>query len=201
MKPALVLLAAGASRRLGECKALVAWNGSSTLERLARAGAVFDDAPPLVVTGADHELIAARAPRGVEVLLNPHWALGRLTSVRAALEARAGRALCIAPVDVPLVEREVFEQLAARWLEAGSPPRGWLAPRSHSDTKRFGHPIVIGPDLLGEIALLPADASLRELRARAAPLLSLTTPSTAILDDLDTPEDLSRLRARDIPPS
>jgi hypothetical protein len=34
------------------------------------------------------------------------------------------------------------------------------------------------------------------VRARAAPLLSLLVASPAILDDLDSPADLARLRVR-----
>ena len=58
VKPALVVLAAGASRRLGECKALVDLNGSSPLERLLRAGGPASHGPVLVVTGAHHGEIA-----------------------------------------------------------------------------------------------------------------------------------------------
>ena len=37
---------------------------------------------------------------------------------------------------------------------------------------------------------------LRNLRALADPLLEVSVDSPEILDDLDTPEDLARLRAR-----
>lgn len=195
--PALAILAAGASRRLGQCKALVEWNGLATFERLARAGACFDAAPPLVVTGAHHESIAARASAGVEVVLNAAWELGRLGSVRAARDARPGLDLCLAPVDAPLVEREVFEQLARAWRAASSPAEGWLAPRTAGDPPRFGHPIVVGRALLARLEQLDPSRSLRDLRDLARPLLSVVTSSRAILDDLDTPEDLSRLRNRE----
>jgi CTP:molybdopterin cytidylyltransferase MocA len=190
---ALVILAGGASRRLGQCKALVEWSGVTTLERLARAGAAFDALRPLVVAGADLERIAARTPRGVECVFNPHWAQGRTSSVLAARDARPGMDLCIAPVDTPLVEAEVFALLASSWARAGAPERGWLAPCTTQEPRRFGHPIVIGRGLLGE---LDAGESLRELRARAAPLLHAPCAFESILDDLDTPEDLSLLRRR-----
>lgn len=193
MKPALVILAGGASRRLGQCKALVEWSGATTLERLARAGAAFDAGRALVVAGADLERIAARTPRGVECVHNPRWADGRTSSVLAARDARPGLDLCIAPVDTPLVESEVFELLAASWARAGAPERGWLAPCTPDEPRRFGHPVVIGRALLVELS---ASESLRELRARAAPLLQAPCAFESILDDLDTPEDLSRLRRR-----
>ncbi len=195
--PALAILAAGASRRLGQCKALVEWKGLTTLERLARAGACFASAPPMVVSGAHHEAIAARASAGIEVVRNPAWELGRLGSVRVARDARAGFDLCLAPVDTPLVEREVFEQLARAWREAGAPAEGWLAPCTAGVPPRYGHPIVVGRALLAKLEQLAPSQSLRDLRALARPLLAVVTSSRAILDDLDTPEDLSRLRIRE----
>lgn len=197
MKPALVILAAGASRRLGQCKALVEWRGRTTLERLSEAARVLDGAPPLVVTGADHERIAARAPRGVELAHNLGWERGRLGSVLVAQRLREGLALCIAPVDVPLVDAPVFELLARRWAELGAPGHGWLAPRSPSAPVRFGHPLVLGPALAARAHELAATSELRALRSWAAPLESVACSSAAIFDDLDTPEDLARLRERE----
>jgi len=193
VKPVLVILAGGASRRLGQCKALVEWNGVTTLEHLARAGAAFDTCAPLVVAGADFARIAARTPQGVECVHNSRWTDGRTSSVLVARDARPGLDLCVAPVDTPLVEPEVFALLAAAWARAGAPQRGWLAPSSTHEPRRFGHPVVIGRALLAELA---ASESLRELRDRAAPLLHAPCDFDSILDDLDTPEDLSRLRRR-----
>ncbi len=197
MKPALVILAAGASRRLGSCKALVRWRAGTTLELLVAAGAQLDECAPLIVTGADHEQIAAHAPRGAQLAHNRRWELGRLESVRVAREARAGRALCLAPVDVPLVGAPVFAALLARWLESGAPPGGWLAPRSAHGPPRFGHPVIVGPALLAQLDGLAPDADLRDLRARARPLDSAPCSDERIFDDLDTPEDLSRLVERE----
>ncbi len=87
MKPALVVLAAGASRRLGTCKALVDLGGRAPLERLCAAGACLDAAPPLVVAGADLALLAAALPAGAELVHNPDWAAGRSGSVAVAARA------------------------------------------------------------------------------------------------------------------
>jgi CTP:molybdopterin cytidylyltransferase MocA len=196
---ALVVLAAGASTRLGEPKALARLRpgpGGTALELLLSAGAELGDPRPLVVTGRDHALVAAAAPAGVELCENPRWSAGRTGSVQRALELRTGRDLCLAPVDVPLVPAAVFSALAAEWGRRGQPGRGWLAPCVLAGgARRFGHPVVVGRELAAELKEFPPDRSLADLRARAEPLLALAVESTAILDDLDSPADLERLRA------
>jgi CTP:molybdopterin cytidylyltransferase MocA len=54
----------------------------------------------------------------------------------------------------------------------------------------------VGPALLAALAGRPADTSLRELRALARPLAWLDLADEEVLDDLDHPEDLERLRRR-----
>lgn len=193
MKPALVILAAGASTRLGECKALARIGSRSVLERLRDEGACFDAHLPLVVTGADHAAIVAANIEGIEIARNERWSLGRTSGAQLAARMRPNLDACFAPVDVPLVPRAVFEVLARAWSEAGSPARGWLAPR-HAE--RFGHPIVVGRALLEELAEFGPDQPLSMLRARAAAVFSVDVESESVLDDLDTRDDLARLRSR-----
>jgi molybdenum cofactor cytidylyltransferase len=192
VRPALVILAAGASRRLGEPKALADIGGMTVLDRLLDAGACLDGRP-LVVAGAHWTAISAAAGERADCAHNSGWESGRTGSVMLAARERAGRDLCIAPVDVPLVPRSVFEELADAWERAGRPPHGWLAPRCSG---RFGHPVVIGRELLATWKDVPPDRPLRELRELAGPLLACETASSAVLDDLDTPSDLASLRAR-----
>lgn len=193
--PALVILAAGASSRLGECKATVLLGGRSALEHLCAAGALLAGSPTLVVAGAHAARIRAALPPGVELLVNEAWERGRTGGLLLARAARPGRDLCVAPIDAPLVPAEVFRALAEAWRAAGSPARGWLAPR-HRASGRFGHPLILGRELLGRLREAEPDRPLHELRALAEPLLGIEVESEAILDDLDTPLDLEGLRRR-----
>lgn len=188
-----VLLAAGASRRLGTPKALVDLAGRSPLERLVRASSGVADAAPLVVAGHDLDALTAALPEGAELLDNPDWAAGRTGGLRLAAEHRPGLDLVVTPVDVPLVPEDCFLALRDSWAEAGAPERGWLAPRHGG---RFGHPVVVGRGLAAELLELDPDEPLSTLRRRARPLLAVEVPFPEVLDDLDTPEDLARLRAR-----
>ena len=189
----LVVLAAGASRRLGTCKALVDLAGASPLERLIAAGACLQDAPPLVVTGADDAAIRARVPAGAEVLFNAEWEHGRSGGIARAHGARPGHDLVLAPVDCPLVPPEVFAALQSAWRAAGSPALGWLAPKHGNGPGSYGHPIVVGRALLERLET-GRDAPLRHLRAHAQPLSSIPVDSPRVLDDLDEQADLAMLR-------
>jgi CTP:molybdopterin cytidylyltransferase MocA len=196
--PALVVLAAGASTRLGESKALVELRpgrGGTALEVLLEAGAALGDPHPLVISGRDHASLEQRLGEHVELRFNERWAEGRLGSLWRALEARPGRDLCVAPVDVPLVSAAVFAALREEWLRNGAPSQGWLAPFVwRAGERAFGHPIVIGQALARIGKDFPPDSPLRLLRERARPRFALATSDEAILDDLDTREDLERLR-------
>jgi CTP:molybdopterin cytidylyltransferase MocA len=197
--PALVILAAGASRRLGTCKAIVDLGGQSPLERLLTASACFGE--PLIVTGSDDSEIRtflahhpSLSPH--QVTANDAWREGRTGTVTHAAAQLPGRDLCIAPVDCPLVPAKVFELLLATWLAALSPATGWLSTRfqaSADSPARHGHPVVLGRELLTRTRA--PDQSLRELRAGAAPQWAVDVDTAAVLDNLDTPDDLRRLLA------
>lgn len=198
--PALVVLAAGASRRLGEPKALARLRSTSPatpLEWLLAAGSVLSDPQPLVVTGPDHATIARACPAGAELAWNEHAERGRTGSVQLAHRRRPGRDLCLAPVDVPVVAGEVFRALARAWAEHDRPARGWLAPCVRLGAeRRFGHPVLVGRELLERLEGFSADRPLSLLRALAAPLLAQEVEDDSILLDLDTQADLARIRAR-----
>jgi molybdenum cofactor cytidylyltransferase len=207
VKLALVVLAAGASSRLGECKALCELGGASALAHVlaaARGGwsaaRELELARPLVVAGKHAREIRAALPLlGAEVDLLEHagWERGRSGGLARAARARAGHDLCIAPVDCPLVSAETQAALLRAWLGAGAPARGWLAPCvGAAPARRHGHPIYLGRELASALAAWPDERPLRELRASAEPLLAEPVADEAVLDSLDTPSDRERLRAR-----
>ena len=202
MKPRAVLLAAGASRRLGEPKALAALSddpADTPLARLARAAREGLGEAPLVVTGAHHELLAAAAPE-LSLLHNRDWSRGRTGGVALAAAHLAGRDLLLLPVDVPRIPGALVLELVRAWAAAGAPARGWLAPWTGATgapdaPRRYGHPVLVGRELLRELAAFDPDQPLSELRAGADPLLGLETRLAEILEDLDSPADLARMRA------
>lgn len=203
MTLALVVLAGGASARLGEPKALVDLAGASPLVRLLTAGLAAEPEAVLVVLGRDlaagSAAVAALLQYGAypgptpRVVENAAWQAGRLGSVAAAARALPGVDMLVAPVDVPLVTGGTFRTLGQAWRAAGAPDEGWLAPCHRG---RHGHPVVLGRTLAARAAGTAPDVPLRTLRAGARPLFEAETADEGVLDDLDTPEDLAALRRR-----
>lgn len=200
--PVVVILAAGASQRLGQPKGAADLLGGRALEllqRSARAGAGAD-AERCVVTGAHAARVAALIGVGFHRVHCESWAAGRTGSLAAAAAAYPGRDLCVAPVDVPCVPPKIFRALWSAWAAAGAPARGWLAPKLNYGQKRsaarerYGHPLILGRELAAELPNSHPDRPLRDWRHRSTPLLSVPVDAAAVLDDLDTPSDLRQLR-------
>jgi hypothetical protein len=140
----LVVLAAGASTRLGTCKAWSTWRAHAA-RALVEAGAAIDGAPPLVVTGADHARIAAALhdmdlPPASRRLENPRWAEGRAGGVALAAQARRAstcashRSTC----------RSCRPKCSSRWRRPGVGRRARArlarALRDARRVRQFGHP-------------------------------------------------------------
>lgn len=191
----VLVSAAGASRRMGTCKALLELDGRCAFEWIAAAArAAAADTRIVLVTGADDAAIRARVARSdarVECLFNPAWERGRSGGLALAQRRFPGADALVWPVDCPRVSAATIAALGARWDELGAPARGWLAPRARgTQPPRHGHPVWIGRELLSELARLAPDTPLSALRARAEPLAALEVDDPRVLDDLDQPSDL-----------
>ncbi len=199
-----ILLAAGASRRLGSPKALLTTATGQPLvatmaEHLLHGGCVR----VCVVLGAEAQAVGnALAPLRsgfgdrLQTLQHEDWAEGMGSSLAAGVrlvasaDAEAG-ALLLATCDMPTVTSAHLEALAAAWRAAPSArvASGWTSPE--------------GQPVLGVPAVLPrADwPALAALRGDEGARSLLRQPGTGIVSlagghlDLDTAADVARWRA------
>jgi len=185
---AAAVLAAGASTRMGALgpKALLRTReGETFLERaVARCTAVRAD-PILVVTGAH----ALSAPPPAQVVPNPDWPRGQLSSLQAALRvlpAREHDALLVVLVDHPLVSDATFHRLVHAL--ATTPGAALIRPVHEG---RRGHPIVVARALFAELLAASPDGGARAVFVRhAAHVVDVPVDDPGVLADLDTPSDL-----------
>ena len=179
-----VILAAGASRRMGRPKALLEHQGRTFLTHIVHtARAAGADAVTVVAGPPDGERIRARLPVGAAVTWNPDPSRGMLSSVQvglANLPARTQAAL-VWPVDVPLVKVDTVERVVQ------AAPGRIVIPRHEG---RGGHPVRIPQRVFGAILALPPESSLRAFfHENAAQVTWIDVDDPGCATDIDTPED------------
>jgi molybdenum cofactor cytidylyltransferase len=189
-----VILAAGASRRLGQPKQLLPISGQPLLERSIDAAlAVPAIWPVVVVLGAHAEKIrpvAARRP--VLLVENPAWAEGMASSLRTGLAtlqqfSRRIDAALFALCDQPAFSAAAIERLLQERAASGA---SVVAARYGG---HLGAPALIAREHFPELAHLVGDEGARQLFQRLPPesIKAIDLPELAL--DLDTPEDVQRL--------
>jgi CTP:molybdopterin cytidylyltransferase MocA len=186
-----ILLAAGASRRLGHAKQLIEIDGEPLLRRAARALLATQPLECLVVLG--HEparMRAALAGLPVRDVLAADHGEGLSASLRAgvaALDARCAGAL-VALTDQPALQVDHLLALCSAWR---AQPQRAIAS-AYADV--LGVPALLPRTWFADLARLRGDVGARELlRARGA--VPLAAP--ALARDVDTPADRERLRGEE----
>lgn len=187
----MVILAAGASSRMGRPKALLPWNGGTFLSEACRKAAQAGPELKLVVTRAELESAVRDIARpGHRVLVNPQPEHGMLSSLQVAVRALPPSVLhlMVALVDQPCIADATFQLMATR-----GDAHHWVTPRHGG---RGGHPVLIGRELFARILAASPDQSPRDVLP-AASRLFVDVDDPAILTDFDTPEELA---AASLPP-
>src|SRR5688572_27587036 len=87
----IVILAAGASTRLGRPKQLLPWQGKTLLQHAVQT-ALSITTRPVVVTGCNaDQLVAGLNNEQVHIVFNPDWEQGIASSIRIGLQALLDR--------------------------------------------------------------------------------------------------------------
>jgi CTP:molybdopterin cytidylyltransferase MocA len=181
-----VVLAAGASTRMGSPKALLDFEGQTLITRIATTARAAGATGVSVVLGPpDGDRIKPRLPPGVAVIWNPDPSRGMLSSVQAGLMQLPHKTLAalIWPVDHPALRTDTVTQIM------GASPGRIIVPRVGGEG---GHPVRIPRQFFGGILALPADASLKSfIEANAASVAWVDVDDAGAIRDIDTPADLA----------
>ena len=183
-----ILLAAGSGSRLGQPKALVELGGETLA---ARGVAMLRDGgadPVLLVTGA----VPVTIPEALAVH-NPDWSTGMGSSLATGLSALNDSdvgAAVIALADQPLVGAEAVRRLIAAYRDGAS-----VVVAAYAGQAR--NPVLIAREHWpAVIELATGDTGARPfLRSRAEFVTTVECGDTGSPDDVDTAEDLARVRA------
>lgn len=188
-----VILAAGASRRMGRPKLILPWRDGETIIEHVVGVYQAAGAKPVVIVSAENDDRLASASLGLDVV-RAQVPLGgeMLSSVKAGLSALEDpeiEAALLAPADHPLLAPDTVSLLIDTWRA------GTTAIVAPSIDRRRGHPILIGRSLWSGIMSLEPDRTLRDfLRSREDEIRYVIVEDQGVIRDVDTPSDYDRAR-------
>ena len=179
-----VLLAAGASTRLGTPKQLLTRDGEPLVRRTARLLLETSPRELVIVLGAQHAEVGA-ALHGLphRSVVNDAWREGMASSLRCAAALVTAERVLIAVCDQPALEAAHLHALLAA---------GGCAATLHGD--RPGVPAVLDAALWASAGTLQGDRGFAGLLGRRTGVVSLPQPALDL--DIDTPQDLAAARSR-----
>ena len=179
-----MILAAGASRRMGSPKALLPWGESSFVQHLCAVLDRQELSNRAVVTRAE---LAPSLRVDWPLWINPDPERGMLSSLQTAIAYLEGNCpwLLVALVDQPAIDPGTFQVMISQAQD-----RGWSSPVHQG---RPGHPVIIGRDCFASLSAAAPDRSPRDvLSAFPRHLVEVDDPCVTL--DFDTPEELQTFR-------
>lgn len=180
-----IILAAGASSRMGSPKALLDYRGETFIGRMVRVyGEVC--APVIVVLGYHAAAIRPAIPDTAAIVTNPQPERGQLSSLQTALAKLPADAegFLFAPVDSPAIQPVTIQMLAEEFRRR-DPATVFVIPRYRG---KRGHPVFATRAIADEILALPATAQARDIVHRhVARTRYIDVEDAGILTDVDDP--------------
>lgn len=180
-----VILAAGASTRMGFPKALVRVGEETAVARACRQLAAEGCKDVAVVVGAHAAEIRPAVPAPGRVVVNTEWRLGRTASLKAGLRAVNPKSeFLVWPIDHPCIADSTLHTLLGEDGDIRVP----------TYQGRRGHPTVFGARLRDEVLGLEDDQPLHDvLHARPGRVEEVPVDDPGVLLNVDTPDDLKKL--------
>jgi molybdenum cofactor cytidylyltransferase len=188
---AAVILAAGASIRMGRPKALIQWQGRPFFVHCVRRAEAAGCAPVVVVWGAT----PLPDVDGVQRVHNPGWEQGPLSSLQAGLRAvmpSDPSGVLVMTVDRPHVAEATLRALLEAHVRS---PDVVVQPRLEETS---GHPIVHPRAVVDALLQQAPSDSVRTVLGRPEvrrTRLRISVQDPAVLDNLDDPAALARFYA------
>ncbi|GAB3166135.1 nucleotidyltransferase family protein [Telluribacter humicola] len=190
----IIILAAGASQRMGTPKqALPIENGKSFLQKTVETALATDLRPVVVVVGANKkEVVPELEGLPVTIIDNTLWQEGMASSVRmglvgAYLTDRNLQAVLMLVCDQPYITPSLLEHMVVTLNESGK--KAVVCRYGES----WGVPVLIGNQLFEEMTHLKGEQG-------AKPLLEKHINEVAFVNfdqgdiDIDTPDDYRQFR-------
>lgn len=193
---AAIILAAGASERMGYPKALLPYRGRPFLEGILEACYAAGVEHRVVVLGhhADKvleniDLSAVTVARSKDLDAGP---IGSVWAGLASLASVPADAVLVWPVDRPHIAVTTVESIVDAFRSTHQPI---VVPTYQG---KRGHPVLFGRAVFAELLGAPRDEGARAVVHRdAGRVAEVPVEDAAVLEDFNTPEDYKKLLRRE----
>jgi molybdenum cofactor cytidylyltransferase len=190
---AIIVLAAGASNRLGRPKQLLIHRGKSLLQNVMDVAKSVNARPIIGVLGANSHLTAKeiQEDKNVYKIINEDWSEGISSSIRCGLKflqqiSPSSDAAIFMVCDQPFITGSLLNNLIAAQKETGKP----IVASSYDNT--IGTPVLFHKNLFGELMDLKGDVGAKNvIRQHAGSFVTISFPMGNI--DIDTTADYAEL--------
>jgi molybdenum cofactor cytidylyltransferase len=189
---AIIILAAGASSRLGQPKQLLPFKAGTFIEQLASEAVASRLGAVVVVTGAAEKQVQdALKNIPVKISFHPNWREGMGSSIACGMKALmetspACENVIICVCDQPDVDAAVLNGLAEKRRTSG---KGIVAS-AYAGT--VGTPVLFSAAYFGQLVALSGEAGAKTIvKSNGTDLATL--PFEAGARDIDTPADYAQL--------
>lgn len=190
----LIILAAGASKRMGSPKQLLPFEGSSLIQHTIKEALNSACNPIVVVLGANHELILPEIIiNPIHIVVNKEWAEGMASSIRAGINAILElrpklRSVLILLCDQPYVSTDQINKL----VEASHITKKSIIISQYEDSA--GVPALFNKEHFLDLRHLKGKEGAKKLlKDHKDCIYKVPFPLGSI--DIDTPEDYYKIVA------
>ncbi|HET7394451.1 MAG TPA: nucleotidyltransferase family protein [Candidatus Binatia bacterium] len=183
-----VVLSAGESSRMGRPKALLPIEGQRFIERIIRVLGLSRVGRTIVVLGHHAEQLRGQIEHlPVEIVINPGYQSGQLSSLQAAIRhiERDDRCagMLVHLVDHPFIDVALVDKLIDGFFET---KKLIVVPRYK---EKRGHPVIFSRELFRELLDAPIDQGAKAVvNAHRQDTLEIDWQDEGIILDIDTPE-------------
>ncbi len=186
----IIIPAAGASKRLGQPKQLVQYQGQSLIRRAIQSAESLSPHEILVITGADAEAVRVEIQKtSARCVNNTDWEKGMGTSIAKGAQSVSGKpqGLMILLCDQWRILPEDLQLLVKTWQ---IDPEQIICSATED---RCGPPVIFPFHYLNELSSLTGNHGANSILDNHQHLVSRVALQNAAFD-LDTPAQLQQLR-------
>jgi molybdenum cofactor cytidylyltransferase len=187
-----IILAAGASRRMGQpkmemrmgAKPLLLWTVDAAL------GSTLDRVFCVIRPELDRDLVRELEQRKLQLLVNPTADLGQSTSLKEGLYHLPNncRAALFLLGDQPFVPTRLIDEILRVYRETSAI---LVAPEVHGEVR---NPILFDRSLFSELRMVSGDQGGRDvIRRHTSEIVKIPIDDPMFNRDVDTPEDFQEL--------